>query len=83
MDAAAEEVIVEDPLLAATWAKYIVIMRHVADMSTRDTRAAFQAMRTAPACSPDTFLPRLGVTVGEFCVFHTLRQGSGRRGRAA
>jgi hypothetical protein len=75
----AEEILVEDAPLSATWIKYIVIMKQVQSLSMREKRSAFYAMRNSPGCTSDTLLPKLGMTMGEFCVFHTLTQSMSRK----
>ena len=67
-----EDVVVEDALLGPTWSKYIVLSRHVADLTMRDKRVVFMLMRNTEGCTSDWFIPRLGITMGEFCVFHTI-----------
>ena len=68
------EVIIDDSPLAPSWIKYIVLMKHVGKMSMKEKRSAFHFMRNGDNVGPDTFIPHLGVTMGEFCVFHTLSQ---------
>jgi len=70
---------IEEPPLLPTWSKYIILFRYVSSLSIRDKRAAFMAMRQVPGANADLFFPRLGITAGEFCVFHTLAHEEPRR----
>jgi len=69
----------DDPPLEATWAKYIVLARFVNDLPIRRKRHAFLCMRKTPNATADTFMPGLGITAGEFCVFHALGMNQSRR----
>lgn len=78
MDEEIGEVIVEDSPLTPSWIKYIVLKKHISGMSMREKRSAFHEMRSGENAGPDTLLPHLGVTMGEFCVFHALCQSTGK-----
>lgn len=54
------------------------IHRKVGSMRIRDTRNLLTALRTADEADRGRiFFPAIGVTLGEFCVYHVLT-GSGR-----
>lgn len=72
------ETLVEDTPLLATWSKYIVMSYHVGRLGMRDKRFVFSALRKAGEVDEDMFIPRLGITTGEFAVFHTLAQSRAR-----
>lgn len=71
-----EDAVTEDAAMVPTWAKYIVLSRHVSDLPMRDKRMVFTHMRNIEGCTSDWFIPRLGMTMGEFCVFHILGANS-------
>ncbi len=73
---------IEDPPHAPTWIKYLVLARYVSDMSIRRKRLAFQCMRRFEGCDANAFMPTLGITTGEFCVFHAIAQNQSRPSRA-
>ena len=75
------EPLLDDPPLGATWSKYIVLFRYIQSLSIRSKRAVFIAMRADTSRSVDLFFPHIGITAGEFCVFHCLSQDSPRHAR--
>lgn len=77
------EAVIEDTPSSATWAKYCVVAKFVASLSMKDRRFAFTCMRQQPSCTTDTLVPALGLTAGEFCIFHTLCQSRARARRPA
>jgi hypothetical protein len=70
--------LVEDSPLAATWSKYIVISYHVARLGMKDKRFLFSVLRNSTDVDENVFIPQLGITTGEFAVFHTLAQSRAR-----
>lgn len=70
---------VEDPPFVATWMKYIVLSRYIAELPIRQKRLAFWCMRQFAWANADMFFPSLGITAGEFCTFHALGQEQPRR----
>lgn len=48
------------------------VAAYVQQFRLRDVRSLFQIMRTVPTCSPDTLVPSLGITVGEFVTYYTI-----------
>ena len=75
--------VVDDPPLHATWVKYLVLARYVAELPVRLKRHAFLCMRKTDGATSDLFIPLLGVTAGEFCIFHALAQEGPRRAEPA
>ena len=56
----------------ATWAKQLALSRHVGRLPMRDKRTVFHMLRF-DGVEEDSFLPRLGVTAGGFCVWQILQ----------
>lgn len=69
--------LVDDAVLAPSWLYYIVAHRQVGSMSVRQRRYAFQVMRGDPNVTSDHFMPRIGLTCGEFCIMHVLAAQTG------
>ena len=67
--------------LGTTWKRYIVVSKTVEALSTKERRRMFQLMRRSPGCTENSVFPSIGITVGEFCVFHTLATGRQRAPR--
>ena len=64
-----------DSIRFPTFCKYQVMSRVVSGMSVADKRNVFQHLRdmTGPNAEPgscDTYLPRHGITLGEFSMYH-------------
>ena len=73
--------LVDDAVLAPSWLYYIVAHRQVGNMSVRQRRYVFQVMRGDAAVTSDHFMPRIGLTCGEFCIMHVLAaQAGGHQG---
>lgn len=68
--------------LGTTWKRYIVVSRTVESLTTKERRRMFQLMRRSPDCTENSVFPLIGITVGEFCVFHTLATSRHRPPRA-
>ena len=61
-----------DPVSYAAWAKYMVISRYVHSMPIRNRRIVFALMREHCDLGGEMFMPHIGVTAADFCVFHVL-----------
>lgn len=62
----------------ATYRKYVVMKNAVANLGVKDMRQIFHHMRTFEHVNEDTFMPRYGLTTGEFACFKTLSEQSRR-----
>lgn len=60
----------------ATWQKYMILARYCERLSIADKRQIFASMRAIPNVDKQNvynmYLPRYGITFGEFALFHTL-----------
>jgi hypothetical protein len=64
-----------------TWERYTVLAHAVAQLDVRERRGVFVLARAAPAGpSPDLLYPALGMTLSEFAAWHTIGDGTRRRG---
>ena len=55
-----------------TWLRYMVVASVVSDLSVCVRRRVFHVLRQEGR-HVDIFFPSLGLTLGEFCVWYTLR----------
>jgi hypothetical protein len=70
-------------LWVATWTKLRAQYETVRSISVRDKRVVFGVMRSSEVpISVDTFLPHIGLFVGELCLWQILSESS-RRDEAA
>jgi len=53
--------------------KYTTLFYHIHNLSMRDVRDAYRGMRQSKVDDPNSFFPRLGITVGEFAVAHVMK----------
>jgi hypothetical protein len=51
--------------------------QYVEGMQVRDKRCIYGTMRKEPPVHPDSFLPKYGMTVGEFTTFNVLAPSGG------
>ena len=59
---------------ASSWAKYVIMYRHVEALRVKDKRFIFQKMRTVDGMDHDTYFPCYGITAGEFAVWQILSE---------
>lgn len=62
--------------LAPTWQKYVILALHCERLSIADKRHIFATLRTHTKsdCNDmhNWYLPKYGITLGEFALFHTI-----------
>lgn len=56
-----------------TWVKYVVMSVHIDNIKMKEKRSIFQLIRTDQEIDHNTFLPRHGLTLGEFATFQVLK----------
>ena len=67
--------------MMATWTKYTILTKHCESLSIAKKREIFAIMRNQViGCSSDSselyhlYLPRIGFTLGECALFHTISE---------
>lgn len=68
-----------DLLTYPTWERYTVLSNAITNLSIKERRHIFQAIRKEEA-SQDSFFPAYGFTLSEFAVWHVL--GDSKRSHA-
>ena len=56
--------------------KYEKLLEYIGKLKMKDNRAIFQHIQTQMTCEniEDLFLPKYGISVGEYCVFYLLNK---------